>query len=59
MPDWVKSKAPAKKKRKMSAEGRQRIIDATKARWARIHAGKAAAAAPKGKKAILAAVARR
>jgi len=56
MPDWVKSKALAKKKRKMSAEGRQRIIDATKARWARIHAEKAAAAGPKGKRAILAAV---
>ena len=39
--------APAlKKKRKLSAAGRRRIVEATKARWARINAAKAAAAAP-------------
>jgi hypothetical protein len=50
VPDWVlpaKKKAPAQKKRTLSAEGRKRIIEATKARWARINAEKAAAAAPK------------
>jgi hypothetical protein len=39
--------APApKKKRKLSAAGRRRIVEATKARWAKINAAKAAAAAP-------------
>jgi hypothetical protein len=38
--------APApKKKRKMSAAGRRRIAEATKARWAKLNAEKAAAAA--------------
>jgi hypothetical protein len=50
MPEWVKPKvkpAPApKKKRKLSAAGRRRIVEATKARWARVNAAKAAAAAP-------------
>jgi histone H1/5 len=50
MPDWVKPKAkfaPAPKtKRKLSAAGRKRIVEATKARWARVNAAKAAAAAP-------------
>src|SRR5450631_4807148 len=58
MPDWVKSKAPAPKKRTMSAAGRKRIAEATRARWAKLRAAKAEAAAPKptkGKKAILAA----
>jgi hypothetical protein len=45
----------------MSAEGRQRIIDATKARWAKIRTAKAEATAPKKKapskkSAIMAAV---
>jgi hypothetical protein len=60
MPDWVKSKAQAPKKRTMSAAGRKRIAEATRARWAKVRAAKAEAAAPattKGKKAILAAVA--
>jgi hypothetical protein len=42
----------------MSAEGRQRIIDAAKARWARIRGEEAAAAAltvTKGNKGALAA----
>lgn len=38
-------------KRTMSEEGRQRIIAATKARWARINAAKAEVAAPKKKSA--------
>jgi hypothetical protein len=39
--------APApKKKRKLSAVGRRRIVEATKARWAKINAARAAAAAP-------------
>jgi hypothetical protein len=38
--------APApRKKRKLSAAGRRRIVEATKARWARINAAKAASAA--------------
>ena len=35
-----------KKKRKLSAAGKRRIVEATKARWAKINAAKAAAAAP-------------
>lgn len=54
--NWAKRKAAAvavtplaPKKRTMSAEGRQRIIDATKARWAKINAAKAKAVTPKKK----------
>jgi hypothetical protein len=36
--------APAKKKRRLSAEGRARIIAATKKRWAAVRKAKAAAA---------------
>ena len=45
MPNAEPAPAP-KKKRKLSAAGRRRIVEATKARWARINAAKAAAAAP-------------
>src|SRR5437016_5271018 len=41
MPDWVKPKAPAKKKRKLSAAGRAAISAAAKKRWKLIKAGKA------------------
>jgi hypothetical protein len=43
MPDAEPAPEP-KKKRKLSAAGRRRIVEATKARWARINAAKAAAA---------------
>jgi hypothetical protein len=45
MPDVKAARVP-KRKRKLSAAGRRRIVEATKARWARINAAKAAAAAP-------------
>jgi hypothetical protein len=45
MPDAMPAPAP-KKKRKLSAAGRRRIAEATKARWARINEAKAAAWAP-------------
>jgi hypothetical protein len=45
IPDAEPAPAP-KKKRKLSAAGRRRIVEATKARWARINAAKAAVAAP-------------
>jgi hypothetical protein len=60
VPDWVKPKAPVRKKGGMSAAGRKAISDATKARWARLRTEKAKAAAPgvsKKKSAILAAIA--
>jgi hypothetical protein len=60
VPDWVKPKAPARKKSGMSAAGRKAISDATKARWAKLRAEKAKAAAPKilkKRSAILAAIA--
>jgi hypothetical protein len=59
MPDWVKPKAPAKKKGGMSAAARKRVGEATRARWAARRAAKAeAAVAPKvsKKSAILEAV---
>jgi hypothetical protein len=48
VPDWVKP-APTKKRRGLSAEGRQRIIDATKARWAARRAAVAESVAPERK----------
>jgi hypothetical protein len=58
VPDWVKPKAPAKKKRRMSAAGRKAISEATKARWAKFQAAKNTSPAPRASKknAILAAV---
>ena len=41
--DGPAAKAPAKKKRKLSPEGRKRIIEATKKRWAAVHAAAAKA----------------
>jgi hypothetical protein len=44
VPDWVKpaaAKAPAKKKRKMSAAARKAIGDAARKRWAAIRKAKA------------------
>lgn len=40
----AKAAAPAKKKRRLSPEGRARIIAATKKRWAAVRKAKAAAA---------------
>lgn len=43
VPDWVKpaaAKAPAKKKRKMSAAARKAIGDATRKRWAALRKAK-------------------
>jgi hypothetical protein len=63
MPDWVKpasKKAPAPKKRKMSAAGRRAIREGVRKRWAAVKAAKAEAVAPKiskKKSAILAAMA--
>ncbi len=56
VPDWVKppsAKAPAHRKRTMSAEVRARMAAGQKRRWAAIRAGKATSpfAAKKGKKA--------
>jgi hypothetical protein len=58
MPDWVKPKSPAPKKKGMSAAARKRIGEATKARWAKLRAEKAGPVAPKisKKSVILAAV---
>jgi hypothetical protein len=43
----IETEAPApKKKRKLSAGGRRRIVEATKARWAAIRAARTEAAAP-------------
>jgi hypothetical protein len=43
--------APAKKKRRLSAEGRARIVAATKKRWAAVRKAKAEAAAAASKPA--------
>ncbi|MBN2508473.1 MAG: hypothetical protein JXQ71_17480 [Verrucomicrobia bacterium] len=51
-----KTAAPAgKRKRRLSAEGRRRIIEATKARWAKLRARKAGKAAKPAKRRFSAA----
>jgi hypothetical protein len=59
VPDWVKPKASAKKKRKMSAAGRRAIREGVRKRWGAVKAAKDGTATPKASKkksAVLAAV---
>jgi hypothetical protein len=57
LPEWVGTPAPAaKKKRRVSAAARKRISDATKARWAKVRAARAEAAAPVAEKKTKAAI---